>query len=230
MNQLHLTGPLGQRISVECTDYADSLSKMREWGAKGFVSGEIPAGGYQLPYSMADTFDWALIGARKWTTPEGEDVVLHGGKSYKRRDLEANPRKSMPAVIKYSRGAKSSDPEHLKEGEDGGFQYVTLAVFRGDRQSIPDYEVPAQRRQPQQRAQSHQEPPTLQGIGEERASRLETACAGLLAATKFEGRSILDIARRVLKLPELVTLADLTEQQGKDLHTRCKAEADKNAA
>lgn len=94
--------------------------------ARPVLRGERTRKGSALP-------DWSLIGARKWKTPEGEEVILHRGHSYRRRDLEAvDSRKlKLPTAVKYSRGAKPSDPEHLKEKGDGDIAYISLAIFRG---------------------------------------------------------------------------------------------------
>jgi len=74
-----------------------------------------------------------LIGARKWTNPEGEELIMHRGHAYRRRELEAveNRKMKLPAAVKYSRGAKNTDPEHIREKADGEFEYVTLCMFRG---------------------------------------------------------------------------------------------------
>jgi hypothetical protein len=46
-------------------------------------------------------------------------------------------------AIKYSRGARSTDPAEGVEGEEGSaFRYVTLAVFRGEGRRWEQYAVP----------------------------------------------------------------------------------------
>lgn len=233
MNQLHLKGTLGEQISVEFTDNAHRLQLMREWGARGFMSGEVPAGGYQLPYCMADTFDVTLIGGRRWKNPEGEEVILHGGRAYKRRELAANEKKNMPAVIKYSRGAKSGDPEHLKEGEDGGFQYVTLLVFKSNGKSISDFEMPRQgvRTGAPVAPEAEPEPPAPPlPIGPERGAKLTGECAAALEGTKYAKRSPLEIARHVFKRPELQDLGELTEEEGRAFLAKCRAEQERTQA
>lgn len=150
--QLHLTGPLGEAVSLTVTDATDLHAKQRAWGKKGWTpgTGDVPAGGFTLPYCMADTFDWAMIGATAFEI-EGQQVVKHRGHIYKRRDFEAqNSGKKMPASVKYSRGAKPTDPIHLKEGDEGGVQYVTLIVFRGGGNALTEYELPKQGQQQQQ--------------------------------------------------------------------------------
>lgn len=219
MNQIELQGPLGQKIMVEFTDYPHSLALMREWGARGFTSGTVPHGGYQLPYCMADSFDWALIGARKWTNPEGEEVILHQGKAYKRRELGANEKKNMPAVIKYSRGAKNSDPEHLKEGEDGGFQYVTLAVFRGNGKTIPDYEAPRQGQQ-QRPPQQQQATEAEQTAPRNWAQEWKEVAGGTHYNTK-EGRDEVGSAvARDLNIEGAKNFTDLWHLQRDDVYER----------
>lgn len=136
---------LGATVHVKMSGPEQLLETQRQYGRLGWTSGEIPAGGYQLPFDNADDFDWSLIGARKWTTPDGEVVIIHRGHSYKRRDLEAVDSRKMklPAAIKFSRGAKSTDPEHVRERSDGEFDYVTLAIFRGGKRQAR-YALPQQ--------------------------------------------------------------------------------------
>lgn len=143
--QLHLVGPLGTSISVTINDEKELLPTLRKYGRSGWSSGEMPAGGITLPLSMADTFDWSLIGARPYTNADGEQAVMYRGQSYKRRELEeVNTKKmSLPKIVKYSRGARPTDPAHLKEGEEGGVQYVTLITFRGVGKALEQYQDPA---------------------------------------------------------------------------------------
>ncbi|MFC4455054.1 single-stranded DNA-binding protein [Deinococcus sonorensis] len=145
MPTLHLTGPLGTSLSVEVPDERDMLTVLRRYGKSGWTSGEIPPGGLQLPLSMADLFDWTLIGARAYTTSDGEQAVMYRGQSYKRRELDEVDTKKLklPKIVKYSRGARPTDPPHLKEGEEGGVQYVTLISFRGGGRVMDSYVDPA---------------------------------------------------------------------------------------
>jgi DdrB-like protein len=141
MPTLHLTGPLGTSISVEVPEERELLGVLRRYGRQGWTSGEIPAGGLSLPLAMADNFDWALIGARAYTSPDGEQAVIYKGQSYKRRELDEVDTKKikLPRIVKYSRGARPTDPLHLKEGEEGGVQYITLISFRGAGRVIEAY-------------------------------------------------------------------------------------------
>ncbi|GGR12409.1 single-stranded DNA-binding protein [Deinococcus ruber] len=141
MPTLHLSGPLGTSLSVEVEDERDLLNVLRRYGRQGWTSGELPAGGLSLPLAMADNFDWALIGARPYTNGDGEACVLYKGQSYKRRELDEVDTKKLklPRIVKYSRGARPTDPPHLKEGEEGGVQYVTLISFRGAGRVIEAY-------------------------------------------------------------------------------------------
>ena len=141
MPTLHLSGPLGTSLSVEVEDERDLLNVLRRYGRQGWTSGELPAGGLSLPLAMADNFDWALIGARPYTNSDGEACVLYKGQSYKRRELDEVDTKKLklPRIVKYSRGARPTDPLHLKEGEEGGVQYVTLISFRGAGRVIEAY-------------------------------------------------------------------------------------------
>lgn len=128
---------LGAKVVVQVPSVEHLLEAQRHYGRLGWTSGTVPAGGFVFPLENADDFDWSLIGAREWTNPEGEVVVLHRGHAYKRRELdEVDSRKlKLPKAVKYSRGAKPTDPEHLRERGDGDIEYVTLAIFRnGKRQ------------------------------------------------------------------------------------------------
>lgn len=124
---------LGARVTVDVDSADKLLDVQRQYGRLGWTSGEVPTGGYQFPHDNEPDFDWTLIGARKWTSPDGEELVIHKGHAYRRRELEAVDSRKMklPAAVKYSRGAKSTDPDHLREKSDGEFEYVTLAIFRG---------------------------------------------------------------------------------------------------
>ncbi|MFB9993702.1 single-stranded DNA-binding protein [Deinococcus oregonensis] len=134
---------LGARVTVDVESADKLLDVQRQYGRLGWTSGELPAGGYQFPFDNETDFDWALLGARKYTTPEGEELVYHKGHAYRRRELEPVDSRKMklPAAVKYSRGAKNSDPDHVREKADGEFEYVTLAIFRGgrrqDRYAVP---------------------------------------------------------------------------------------------
>lgn len=124
---------LGAKVIVDVPSADQLLEVQRRYGRLGWTSGEIPTGGYLFPFENETDFDWALIGARPWTSPDGEEMVWHRGHAYRRRELEAVESRKMklPAAIKYSRGAKPTDPEHLREKSDGDIEYVTLAIFRG---------------------------------------------------------------------------------------------------
>lgn len=131
-----VTGLLGAHVSLETTPER-LLETLRHYGRQGWTSGEVPLGGYMFPYDNERDFDWALIGARRFKSKEGDDCVWHRGHVYKRRELEAvkNPRKNLdlPAAVKYSRGAKATDRPETVEKSEGEFEYVTLAIFRGGR-------------------------------------------------------------------------------------------------
>lgn len=124
---------LGAKVTVDVERPEQLLDVQRHYGRLGWTSGEVPAGGFVFPLDNEQDFDWSLIGARAWTNPEGEVMILHRGHAYRRRELEAvDSRKlKLPKAVKYSRGAKPTDPEHLREKADGDIEYVTLAMFRG---------------------------------------------------------------------------------------------------
>lgn len=112
MLRIEFLTDLGARVSVDVEHEGRLLEVQRHYGRLGWTSGEIPSGGYQFPLDNEPDFDWTLLGARKWTSPDGEELVIHRGHAYRRRELEAvDSRKlKLPAAIKYSRGAKVSDP------------------------------------------------------------------------------------------------------------------------
>lgn len=134
MIRIDFVTDLGAKVAVDVEDETRLLAVQRQYGRLGWTSGEIPAGGYQFPLDNAEDFDWSLIGARKWVNPEGEEMIIHKGLAYRRRDLEAvDSRKlTLPKAVKYSRGARGTDPEHVREVQ-GEFSYVTLVFFRGGR-------------------------------------------------------------------------------------------------
>jgi len=144
MIRLHLTSLLGTAISVAVESASDILPTLRQYGRLGYTSGEVPSGGFSLPLANANDFDFALIGAHPYTNKEGEACVMFKGQSYKRRELEAveNKKMSLPKIVKYSRGARPTDIPHVKEGEAGGVQYVTLLTFRGAGKKLTAYAVP----------------------------------------------------------------------------------------
>lgn len=111
------------------------LDALRACGELGWRSGTVPPGGYRFPLANEPDFEWALIGARRGTcTIDGEerDGVWHAGLFYSRRELREQERKRLKHAVKYSRGARSTDPPEIVEDGGGEFRYVTLAVFRGD--------------------------------------------------------------------------------------------------
>lgn len=145
MLHVEFTTPLGARVTVDIEDPRQLDATLRQYGRLGWTSGEIPSGGYQFPYDNFHDFDWSLLGARKWKSPEGEDVIFHRGYSYKIRVLEAVDSRKMklPPAIKISRGAKNTDPPHVREQAEGEFEYVTLAIFRNGKRR-ENLAVPAQ--------------------------------------------------------------------------------------
>ncbi len=122
------------------------LRALREFGRLGWRSGDPPRGGFRFSLANESDFDWRLVGGRRGTiTVSGEERqgIWHGGYFYTRRELEANPRMNLGAAVKYSRGAKNTDPADIVEEGEGAFRYVTLAVFRGDGRRREEYAVPA---------------------------------------------------------------------------------------
>ena len=122
------------------------LSLLREYGRMGWRSGDVPRGGFRFPLANEPDFDWRLIGSRRCTMKvDGEDRegVWYAGHFYTRRELEPNRRMKLAAAVKYSRGAKNTDPRESVEEGEGSFSYVTLAVFRGDGRRREEYAVPS---------------------------------------------------------------------------------------
>ena len=122
------------------------LSLLREYGRMGWRSGDVPRGGFRFPLANEPDFDWRLIGGRRCTMKvDGEDRegVWYAGHFYTRRELEPNRRMKLAAAVKYSRGAKNTDPRESVEEGEGSFSYVTLAVFRGDGRRREEYAVPS---------------------------------------------------------------------------------------
>jgi DdrB-like protein len=140
---LPLVNALGHQLTAHVD--GDPLAALRELGAQGWSPLQIPAGGIHLPYAMADAFDWSLIGARQFAYKDGNEEVIaveHLGHVYTRRSFAASGgKKKMPAAIKYSRGAKETDPDAIVEKVEGevGKGYVTLALFRGAGPLNPAY-------------------------------------------------------------------------------------------
>lgn len=145
LGTIELVNQVGMRVQMGVSDIEDAYAVMRWYGGAGWTSGEVPAGGFRLPYAMANTFCFALIGAREFEFRDDDGNVCHAlshrGSTYKRREYAASTKgKKMPAAVKYSRGALPTDPPHLKEGEESGAQFVTLITFKGAGRSIPELE------------------------------------------------------------------------------------------
>lgn len=122
------------------------LDTLRACGELGWRSGNVPPGGYRFPLANEPDFDWRLVGARRGTCKiDGaeREGVWHAGLFYSRRELREQERKRLKPAVKYSRGARSTDPPEIVEDGGGDFRYVTLAVFRGDGRRRPEYALPA---------------------------------------------------------------------------------------
>ena len=144
MLHIEFTTDLGAKVTVDVASADQLLDTQRHYGRLGWTSGAVPNGGYQFPLENEPDFAWELIGARRWTSPDGEELIIHKGHAYRRRELEAVDSRKMklPAAVKYSRGAKSTDPEHIREKSDAEFEYVTLAIFRGGKRQEKYASVP----------------------------------------------------------------------------------------
>jgi hypothetical protein len=136
---------LGMQVPVVFKTVDEAYALTREFAARGFVAGDVPVGGYSLPYASAETFDWSLIGARHFTfVKDGaqEQAVERLGEVYTRKDLEAKTKPyKLPPMVKYSRGARESDPVEIRENPTGDNKgYITLIEFVGGGRSIPEFD------------------------------------------------------------------------------------------
>ena len=141
--QTTLVNELGIRLTLTASDVNEALNLIRRYTAQGFApEREERPGGIELPLAAHDNFDWSLIGARPWKSPDGDEGVFHKGYFYRRRDLEAvDSRKlKLPQAIKYSRGARPIDPPHIQEKGEGDIAYVSLVIFRGNGIVRPEYQ------------------------------------------------------------------------------------------
>ena len=149
---LEVKNPLGQKFTLNISSIEDGYDKMRVLGTRGW-STDVPIGGIFLPFAMADGFDWSLIGGRYYEfdkTADGEtehiQAVEHQGHTYYARRKEAGKinGKNMPAMIRYTRGAKSTDPESAKQSKTEVVKegYVVLITFRGKGPIIPAFMKP----------------------------------------------------------------------------------------
>jgi hypothetical protein len=184
---LHLINAVGMKVEFEIADEGDAFEKMRAFGARGWTSGDVPAGGFVLPRLLAERFDWRLIGATS-VTFDGAQGVMHRGLFYKRRDLPEKKFKghTMPACVKYSRGAKPTDEN--AEGGDDEINYVTLVIFKGkapidERLAVPSREAPAVQKSPVR--------------GEELANRIADGTEDELPPTEDVKRAIYTAAQKV---------------------------------
>jgi hypothetical protein len=120
-------------------DHAQLVQLQRRWGCLGYHP-PIPAGGWLFPLEAEAGFDWTLLGGERFEH-QGTIYVRLGGMVYTRRDLAPEERtikgkkeETMPAAIRYSRGARPADTAIEASGDNS---YVTLAVFRGRGQIDP---------------------------------------------------------------------------------------------
>jgi hypothetical protein len=151
MVEVRFTTELGAEVLVPIEGTTPSalrqavLDAQRTFGGIGWRSCPVPPRGFRFPLANEPDFDWRLIGARRGTgTIDGKerDGVWYCGQFYTRRALDPNPRMKLERAIKFSRGAKGTDPAEIVEGEDGSFRYVTLAVFRGEGRRREEYAIP----------------------------------------------------------------------------------------
>src|SRR5215216_1527735 len=94
------------------------LQALRAFGQIGWRSGNVPPGGFRFTLANEPDFDWRLIGARRGAcTIDGEERqgVWYAGQFYSRRELPEQERKHLDRAVKYSRGARSTDPPEIVE-------------------------------------------------------------------------------------------------------------------
>lgn len=167
MNSITLYSPEGipTTIALEGNSaqeiHRSRLAKQREFGALGYTHALLPDS-LVMPLDNHADFDWSMIGAREGTKkfPDGErEGVWWRNDFYSKRDLPANEKKKMAAAVKYSRGGRESDPEHLKEKGSGEDSYVTLVIFRGrEGFKLRDYAKPARNEAPRPTGQAKPAP------------------------------------------------------------------------
>lgn len=153
MAMLRFHTPLGAEVWVPVAGESPQalsqavLEMQRTLGELGWRGTTPPAGGFRFSLANEPDFDWRLLGGRRGTcTVDGEERegVWHAGQFYTRREFEPNPRMKLGAAVKYSRGARHTDPPEVVEEGDGTFRYVTLAVFRGAGWRWEEYAVPTE--------------------------------------------------------------------------------------
>jgi len=127
--------PIGVPVEAELEPGEDLYQVLRERGAAGWTAVRLRYQGIALPLACEGCFDWRLLGAVVIERDGFVEAVAIGGAEYKRRDLAE--RRSLPRVIKYSRGAREGDPAPLVEGS-GQDRYVTLVRFVGDGPCPPE--------------------------------------------------------------------------------------------
>lgn len=136
--QMTVTNVLGTSVTITLMSVKDAVEVQRQLGARGWTCGEIPAGGYRLPYAAHDNFDWSLIGAVPTRDGDDEGVMCRGHLWKKRTFQEQTTGKKMGRAIKYSRGATPTDPPAIVE-PSGDKGYVTLIKFAGTGKVDPSF-------------------------------------------------------------------------------------------
>lgn len=128
----------GQKVRMKINDPSKVVEANIFAGRRNLRPTKFPPSrGYVFPLELEASMNFHAIGASEpFVDSDGFVCVMHGGKKYKRRELEAqkNERKKidLPEAVKYSRGAnRDSDPPEIIEKSDGDFEYVTLVIFKG---------------------------------------------------------------------------------------------------
>ena len=177
MATLRFHTPFGAEVSVPVAgDSPQALARavlemQRTLGAIGWRGATPPPGGFRLPLANEPDFDWRLLGAcRGRSTVDGEERegVWYAGLFYTRRELDPNPRMKLGPAVKYSRGARPTDPPETVEDGSGDFRYVTLAVFRGDARRKEEYAIPVS---PRGSAEAASDEPSVDRPRAERTGR-----------------------------------------------------------
>jgi len=137
---IELRNQVGMRLFVKINTIEEAYAILNKLGPTGWYSGDVRDMFGRFPLDMADIFNWSLIGGREAKVKvDGQetDVVFQGGHMWTRREFDADPKKKMPAKVKYSRGAKPTDPPEIREKGQGDIEYVTLITFSGKGPIVP---------------------------------------------------------------------------------------------
>ena len=211
---LHLTDALGRKLSVETT-LSELDNTMRALNTIGATSGDLLGSGLTLPYDNEKDFDWTLIGARPWTDPEGSVGVFWQGSFYKRREFEAKTSGvKMPAAIKYSRGARPTDPAAIVEGDGDSVRYVSLILFKAGRRQEGWAKKEGRKNTPMPASTAESAPTTPTHMTEANAAALIEHLRQKMPGTELVGLSFRQVIEKALGRTLECPVTSLTVQEG----------------